>query len=359
MWRYIILALTIIVIIIVILYLFIPNRNNPSDAKRKITQLKYKPFKTARDYYELGNTYRYLLFDGELAKDAYIRALDKNNNDNPILTSIEINRIEDFFINPNISLSDEAQLAIAIERSLLDENIAIQIENNRNAIADYNGKQIDNRQIVEIANDPQNAHDSLVNKSLKYTLDKIKMHNKILLPFEDIEKNHSGKALKIIRKMKQGHKVMAFDSNEKEILQQVWTYISGSENSKNLKDSFRLALEDSYYSDDAIVCVNGRCSRILSCMAKMCEDSELGVAITEDMMRKEIIEKTLALRNKEVSNLSKKDIELYESFPNDNEMMEKQNKIVEKIRKKVRKELEKEYALERFSLFIEEGLMGI
>jgi hypothetical protein len=90
--------------------------------------------------------------------------------------------------------------------------------------------------------------------------------------------------------MLQGGRIDTYDCTERDILLQVWRRIHDSrnrDNIDNLKDALADALVDA--SQPALVCANGRCSRVLGSLALLDFDPNAGNMMTLSAYKADIM----------------------------------------------------------------------
>lgn len=156
-------------------------------------------------------------------------------------------------------------------------------------------------------NDSQNAHDTKVNADLRAIFARIKT-NKINVPnciaevSEYIKKSdmsHKNKvaAAEVLEVVKKGHVIVTFDTREDVILACVWSraehpqnqeLLNGIPRSTLIKDAVVRALADC--KEDIIVCINGRCSRILAALCTTDFDRQNDVIMTFEAHKNQILQ---------------------------------------------------------------------
>lgn len=174
----------------------------------------------------------------------------------------------------------------------------------------------------DIRNDPQNVHESQVNKDMARIYQNILNRNKIedeLLGFsnDDISaninaiknyaksfkfENPKGKdrALKTIDVMSKGNWITSLNARESEILSNVWKRTGSAENEQNrislqssLMNSLADCIEDGYNGNEYQVCISGRVGRVLGSMTLLDANEQISEPIkTAEILRNEIFSKS-------------------------------------------------------------------
>ena len=165
-----------------------------------------------------------------------------------------------------------------------------------------------------ITSDPQNVHDSQLNRELHKQYNFIKSNNSNVrnININEIENYIKNKkldhetrnaALKTLRKLKKNNQyITKLKENELNVLSEIWKRSEHPANEKmsdNIKSSIINNLADCVENGN-VVCPTGRVSRIISSLALIDKDNNLGIIKTKDMYRKEIMDKCGHVINKTV-----------------------------------------------------------
>lgn len=217
---------------------------------------------------------------------------------------------------------------------------------------------------IDYASDPQNVHDSNVNGDLRKTLDKIKSRHNGVRPVKSLQNarayirnriNNSdersrskyNKALETLETVSAGNTIGTFKSREDAIFGYVWERSNLPENkdsSENLREALVDALADCH-EKGSLVCINGRCSRMLGSLVLIDSDKELGNAKTYDAYKNEIYENSKKIIDESVKKASESDdpkmrdvAKSYEDFnikPDKDTFSEFENQTKHKISKMI------------------------
>lgn len=190
----------------------------------------------------------------------------------------------------------------------------VKSNNKDNALVTYYEERI-------IPVDPQNVHDSEINREMRNMLTRIVEKNSndvitlgraninnpnvsdiynAILSHKFPSAAHKNRAIDVFNEMSQHNEVTALGSYEDEILLSVWQRVHSPENDgkrQALKDSFMDALADGFDINQQgqykKVCVNGRCSRLLSSLTILDEDKDISKPLkTKEIMRNEVLSKS-------------------------------------------------------------------
>lgn len=158
--------------------------------------------------------------------------------------------------------------------------------------------------------DRQNVHDTKVNSDLNITLRKIKydvnpdIDGCIIEARRFIDnvyaKEYPGRVndvKMVLDKINQGGFISTFDMNENAIFAYVWERSKHPNNAKNsqlIKTAIINALADSV-ENSQIVCINGRCARVLGSLNTLDFDPEVGSAMTFEAYKNQIFQETKSI----------------------------------------------------------------
>lgn len=141
-------------------------------------------------------------------------------------------------------------------------------------------------------NDTQNVHDSKVNKDMLYILQKINtVYDKedvISQINEYIREQPDGDkvalALATVSKMAEGNHISTLRTTEDNVLCLVWMRSLHKDNvdvADNIQESIYLALVDCW-EHNTLVCINGRCGKVIGSLGLVDSDSDLILVNTEN-----------------------------------------------------------------------------
>jgi len=173
---------------------------------------------------------------------------------------------------------------------------------------------------IQYTNDTQNVHDPKVNNDLRDTISKIKVdldHNEIAeiikqvtqavddLADDNVKRNNAKQALSRFT----GNSISTFECLDTEILAWAWRRCSHPMNvdkRADMQDAIIDALADCV-EHGSVVCINGRCSRILSALVLLDYDPTVGQASTFEIYKNQILE--------ESNDILQRAIESYQDDP--------------------------------------------
>lgn len=180
----------------------------------------------------------------------------------------------------------------------------------------------------DIRNDPQNVHESQVNKDMARIYQNIisrnRVENELMAPAisgtqreGDAQKNISAvrdyaktfkfenpkgkdRALKTIEVMSRGNWISSLNARESEVLSNVWQRTGSAENEQNraslrgaLMNSLADCIEDGYNGNEYQVCISGRVGRVLGSMTLLDADENISEPIkTAEILRNEVFSKS-------------------------------------------------------------------
>ena len=178
-------------------------------------------------------------------------------------------------------------------------------------------KKEEKKKEIEWKIDTQNVHDHFINESLVKQFNSIEQQNireskspasiyqikqslgSFLPSSEQIEyqpKIHkAGLMLDKIRENDQGL-VRLHGRTEEYFLGHVWTHLASQPNKAEISKCFIQNLVDSW-NKGSPVCVTGRITRVMSSFAHLDSDPRIGLLVTKEVVRNEIMEKVAKIRN--------------------------------------------------------------
>lgn len=175
----------------------------------------------------------------------------------------------------------------------------------------------------DIRNDPQNVHETQVNKDMSRIYRNIMHKNQFedtLFDYEQTgvnpatlkeirqyaksyqfpDKKKRKRALQTIDKMAEGNWISTLNARENEVLVNVWKRIASPENEKHrdglhsaLMDSLADCVEEGYNGQDYQVCASGRTGRVLGSLTLLDADEKISEPIkTTEVLRNEVFAKS-------------------------------------------------------------------
>lgn len=176
------------------------------------------------------------------------------------------------------------------------ETAAANARNRREFTEQYTERAIENTE------DPQNVHDSKVNQDLRTTLERLKQQApRGISPTQSITEarnyinaNFIGtkqdKAMRVLNMIAQGNRITSLGSKEDEVFMYTWER-SNHPNNEEQQDIIRNAIVDSLidcFEHGNMVCINGRCGRVLASLATIDFDDNVGAVNTFENYKNEI-----------------------------------------------------------------------
>jgi hypothetical protein len=172
---------------------------------------------------------------------------------------------------------------------------------------------------ITYTNDSQNVHDTSVNADLRETLAKLKQGNggRVDIPraFAEAEQFIRGKyaadpdnrekvaqALAVLAVMSRGEYIYTYNDTESNIFAHTWARAKHPRNIARedlIKTAIVNALADSVENGN-IVCVNGRCGRVLNSLVTLDFDPSVGSAMTFEAYRNQIFQEVKEIIDKEI-----------------------------------------------------------
>ena len=163
--------------------------------------------------------------------------------------------------------------------------------------------------------DPQNVHDSSVNMNLRDTINRIKYTCPThITPNHSINEttafaksyatgNKYDKVIKALNVIKDNGYNSTLNENEANIFMYVWERSKLPENEKNatlMKEAMIDALVDCN-DTNGLVCMNGRCGRLISALTLLDYDEETGKTFTTQMIRNKIFDEVNKMIAQEIN----------------------------------------------------------
>lgn len=323
------------------------GHQNDLMTEKLIEDLEEKEDKTLEDRY---NLFRINLYNRQNVDDARVnlyQILDNITDYTPENQDIIFHVFNDVneFIAPQ-----------RLPEEILDTNAHIKRENiDPNHLTER--KEIANIYFNEtpVHNDPQNVHESEINRFYKNKFDLIKEKNddekieiKDSLPMHimnipDPEKRM--RAQKTYLSMTNDFPISSLDSTEMKVLDQIWKRIHSEENSKrknqligSLMDQMADATEKSLDNKYHVVCTSGKCLRVLDSLTLLDADKTISSpAKTKEIIRKEIFESA----SKYLEDRLEKNDKMYDLYNKPEiELNEEENRTVGQFVKDIKSSFE-------------------
>jgi hypothetical protein len=162
-------------------------------------------------------------------------------------------------------------------------------------------------------NDQQNSHDTMVNKDLNKTLDKIRQPDisitdmlysaRKMIAKSNLSDDQRTTALKTLNIISKGSSISTLNDTEDNIFAYVWNRTLIPENKKqkeNMQEAILLALIDSIDKSGIPVCINGRCARLIGSLALLDSDKSVGQVMTIESYRNQIYHETNQIIEEEI-----------------------------------------------------------
>lgn len=186
--------------------------------------------------------------------------------------------------------------------------------------------------------DSQNVHDSAISDNLIEQYKRIKQHSGGQQTMDDIykyiaEHQHEIKNINKVNNalfmMNRGTNPPGFGGDtETDILEQIWNRIHSPENKNNI-EQLKVSLFEQIADCDG-VCLTGRVSRVISSLAYLDHDKEIGILKNKQILRNELMEELGKILNKNISQLDKEDQEKYHQNTSENEKIKEMKEQTKK-----------------------------
>jgi NifU-like protein involved in Fe-S cluster formation len=193
---------------------------------------------------------------------------------------------------------------VATEGPLIRQDITRQRREIAAEGAQDKSEAIDNyfTQSKTWTSDPQNVHDSSVNINLRDTIGRIKStcsthitptHSiNEAIEFAKSYKDKNDKIMKALKVIKENGFNSTLTENEADVFMYVWERSKLPENEKN-SDLMKEAVIDALVDCNdtyGLVCMNGRCGRLISSLALLDYDEDTSKTLTTQMIRNKIFD---------------------------------------------------------------------
>jgi Tfp pilus assembly major pilin PilA len=280
------------------------NDDNAQEALRLVSAISNKQ---PNDYFVRGNIVRYNLHNNEPGP----HAVDEINQDYAMaLAHAQVAQNPDFMIDritefdlqngglahalamiyeqPTIRSPPRAKVAVVRERRAQ----AAKISNSKRAAIDNSLNAA-----ITYTNDPQNVHDTSVCSDLRDILRHVRCE-----PGPGWRESLLGalagnqRALKVANKMLEGEVISTLGESESNILAYMWTRCTTTDTRAALANALADCIEN-----ETLTCINGRCGRVLTCLAAIDNDSTVGGGVlTYEAYKNQIMEETKRIISREI-----------------------------------------------------------
>lgn len=356
-----------------------------ADAKQAIKYGESIDNPRAIDHYRLGTTYLVNANNPHKAHEHFRKALDQIIEGAVDLREVPfiIDRIDDYkdqFVDfPEI---EELPIQQAIlthyeVQNRLNQNMERKKADIKDDDPELTQKILLARQ--EWESDSQNVHDTAIRDELQQQLVRVRDENSTIPNINQKDYSDVTNWLKIRYRddpsnLKKINKILNFlnqnyplrhapEFTERDILVNVWrrAYDPGNrERFDEIREAIGNALLDCI-EGDAVVCADGRISKIWQCLATLDKDPEVGILKSKQALRNEIYERSAKIVSDHVGENGSASIALKEAYIN-GENTEQVKELAECMKQQI-KELRGEYEhllpKERLDLILEECLAVI
>lgn len=292
---------------------------------------------TAADYFQRGDLVLYHGLNGEMRRGpAAQRALNEvtRNYTNAMNAGLEqrvgrhepefmLHRMEEFGTNlaeQHMLLDGVMQLfvnTLEVKAPLLRQATVI---DRRDRAINETSTRADAMQMalssaIKYTSDAQNVHDGKVNADLRDTLSRLKATAGDADPSASIDAaaayidGDNKDALTTLALIRQKNYIGTFGESEDKIFSAVWERCSHTKNKKMkslMRDAVITALADSV-ENGVPVCINGRCSRLLSSLVTLDYDDKVGGAMTFEAYRNQIFQDIKHIVDREICTMKESD----------------------------------------------------
>ena len=309
----------------------------------------------------LGDIYNYNKDNKKIAAIHYTNVLKRLNlyPDIPFNNNLDIlepnpehivDRIEEFYLEHGIDNSNDISTARDnIRNARMPKNTSIL---NKIMPVSKNNIKKEYYKKKNIKSDPQNVHDTAINKQIKNKYENIKKlneHYENEYTINDI-KNTIKNEINDEKKIKKINNVIDsmvgsnnnLNDTEQNVLLNVWKRVNVGTNVKNKKESLYNSMENcvekTMSGKELTVCSTGRCGKIIDSLTFIDTNEDISKCIkSSDIIRNEASSKTYNILQKELSKESQEVQNIYNTGNGDIKKIEKfentlKNKITETLK---------------------------
>jgi tetratricopeptide (TPR) repeat protein len=293
-------------------------------ADETIKSLEKEPelVKDSEYYLRKGVIYQHNLKNPQKAKECYQRALtllktEKNNN---------YIHVTDRIID-NIRLGNANQMEpLALRAEELQEHFIVSdlyaLATKKKPLETSSDKAKVIEQKIEYNSDPQNVHDSTINNDFLTQYNRIKKYNNDEGIYYDI-KTFSPSNKNVINVIKsfdnKTFTSLIGNDSSREFINHIYTRIMSKDNIKNrdkLLEMLETQLKDCATSNNGIVCIAGRHTRLLSTFATLDKDPSLGILRSKEMIRNELLNDAAQIVERGIGEKSKTPKNIIDEYNN-------------------------------------------
>lgn len=177
-------------------------------------------------------------------------------------------------------------------------------------------------QMKQMRSDSQNVHDPKLNNDLRATLRKLRSTytgvTSCISSARKYLKGHKFEAncLKALEEIEKNNTISTYDDTELNIFCYVWDRCFLSQNKENREGMLEAvcAALNNCVENGNLVCINGRCSQLLSSLVLLDYDSSVGAAMTYDAYKNQIYKETKDLLEDELLKFKNSNDAKFKSF---------------------------------------------
>lgn len=281
--------------------------NKPTNRTERFVRLTaLKPSKRAIDYYRMGEVFDHVYSRPEEAQRYYDRALKQVQNTKEPERRFIVDRMADRIRIDDVREYDE------VHRNLPQlVRLQEQYQIARSAIRPIETKKKEDKLEANVAwtQDSQNVHDTALSDGVVTQYQKLKREGIVFdkldqvikevgmvdygsKPEDVVAKDNAVKMLKFIDTHPAPLVKLAGDTEE-QLVGSVWSRIKApmQKKSEELKKSFISGLHECY-NNGSPVCVSGRAARVMTSLAHLDMDPEMGILRTKEALRNEILSRS-------------------------------------------------------------------
>jgi hypothetical protein len=260
------------------------GNNEDADAALGLLQAIARP--TQEDHFMRAELMRYNRFENDMANiqaailgdiiQHYMAAAADNTVPMDIPRIFVINRLEDFVplmqgLGPAVEQARAQDIATRQQEAVANTDTKI------DALHEY----FENA--TTYTNDRQSVHDSKANDDLRKSLRAIQKEVDVTAMITEAHMylNGNAPATAALAKMAEGNHIGTLGTTEDRVFALVWARSHAPGNDpEDIRNAIRLALEDCW-ENGHLVCINGRCGRVIGALVGIDVNPEINVMTTE------------------------------------------------------------------------------
>lgn len=231
-----------------------------------------------------------------------------------------LHRMEDFVIREGDDVPAVRRLAVNLDTAgpAIRANVLQARQVEAVAQAETPREAVENviQSAIKYTDDPQNVHDSKVNRDLNATYRILRADEaaprieptaaitsarKYIEHLRDGEKRR--KALQTLERIAEGNYISTYNDTEDNIFAEVWRRSIHPRN-RDSADDIKMMIVESLadaVENDGVVCINGRCSRMLNSLAGVDFNPKVGMAMTYEAYKNQIFESARRIIDNEIT----------------------------------------------------------